>query len=115
MQNHEEVYNRLKQKKAERRDMKGSVKDALDQNMRYQEILEKMAELRIEKKSIENEIMSQAIDQGKLESLAVDIKSDTELLSDIVLNKFIAQEPVEIIDEVNVTWVPVFSVRFKKS
>lgn len=115
MQSHEEIYNRLKVKKAERRDLKESVRNELEQNKRYQEILDQMAELRTEKKAIENDVMNQAIDRGKLDELAVDIKTDTELLSDVVLNKILANEACEIVDEMNVTWVPLFSVKFKKS
>ena len=115
MQNHEEIYNRLKVKKAERRDLKESVSNELEQHKRYQEILDQMAELRTEKKAIENDVMNQAIDRSKLEELAVDIKTDSELLSDVVLNKIMANESCEIIDEMNVTWVPLFSVKFKKN
>lgn len=115
MQNHEEIYNRIKVKKAEKRDLNESVRNELEQHARYQEILDKMAELRTEKKAIENDVMNQAIDRSKLDELALDIKTDTELLSDVVLNKILANETCEIVDEMNVTWVPLFSVRFKKN
>lgn len=109
-----EVYNRLKLKKAQRKDLKTSFQDELKNNAKYQEILEKLNELKLEKKSIENEILSREIDRAKLEELSVDIKTDTEMLTDIALNMFLAQEPVEIVDEVNVKWMPVFTVRFRK-
>src|SRR5678809_1252250 len=108
-----DVYNRLKLKKAERKDLKTSFQDELKNNTKYQEILEKMAELRQEKKSIENEILSREMDKAKLEELNLDIKTDTEMLTDIALNMFLAQEPVEIVDEVNNKWTPVFTVRFR--
>ncbi len=114
MQDLQNVYARLKEKKARRRDLRTSFQDELKNNARYQEILEKLVELKIEKKSIENEILSQAADRAQLEELAIDIKADNEMLTDITLNMFLANQPVEIVDEVNMKWVPVFAVRFKK-
>lgn len=115
MQSLEEVYARLKGKKAERRDLKASFQDALKNNARYQAILEEMLKLRVEKKAIENEIFAHELDKAKLEEVSLDIKTDTELLTDIVLNKFLANEAVELVDEINIRWVPAFSVRFKKA
>ncbi len=109
-----DVYNRLKLKKAERKDLRTSFQDELKNNAKYQELTEKLAELRQEKKSIENEILSRELDRAKLEELSLDIKTDTEMLTDIALNMFLAQEPVEIVDDVNVKWTPVFTVRFRK-
>lgn len=109
-----EVYNRLKMKKAERKDLRTSFQDELKNHAKYQELVDKLAELRQEKKSIENEILSREMDKAKLEELNLDIKTDNEMLTDITLNMFLAQEPVEIIDEVNNKWTPVFAVRFRK-
>lgn len=109
-----DVHNRLQLKKAQRKDLKTSFQDELKNNARYQEILEKMAELKQEKKSIENEILSQQMDRAKLEELNIDIKSDTEMLTDIAINMLLANEVVEIVDDYNAKWAPVFSVRFKK-
>ncbi|MFZ2681997.1 MAG: hypothetical protein WAZ14_02810 [Patescibacteria group bacterium] len=109
-----EVYNRLKMKKAERKDLRTSIQDELKNDKRYQDLIEKINELKIEKKSIENEIMSRELDRAKLEELNLDIKTDVEMLTDITLNMFLAQEPVEIVDEVNNKWTPVFAVRFRK-
>lgn len=108
-----EIYARLKDKKARRRDMTKMFQDELAAHPRYQEILEEIAKLREEKKSIENEIRAQA-DLAEYEGLKIDIKNDNELLADVALNLYVAQEPVEIVDEYNVRWVPIFGVRFKK-
>jgi len=115
MQSIEEVYTRLKTKKAERKDLRTSFQDQLRNSAQYTEISEKIAELKLQKKAIENEILSQEMDKAKLEEINVDIKSDAELLTDICLNKFIAGEPVQYVDEISVTWVPAFQVRFIKS
>lgn len=108
-----EVHARLKQKKSQRRDMNKMVQDQLSVHPRYQELMEEIAKLREEKKSIENELRTPA-DSQELEALKADIKTDHEMLADIALNLYIANEPVEIMDEYNVRWVPVFAVRFKR-
>lgn len=109
-----EVYNRLKLKKAQRKDLKTSFQDELKNNKTYQEKLEQLKVLKSELKSIENEVLSRELDKAKLEELNLDIKTDVEMLTDITLNMFLAQEPVEIVDDVNAKWTPVFQVRFKK-
>lgn len=109
----EAVYKRLQEKKKKRRDLNRSFQDELSVNARYQEISEELQKLREEKKGIENQVRS-AADIAELEALKADIKGDQEMLSDIALNKFLAQENVEILDDLNVRWVPAFSVRFKK-
>lgn len=110
-----EIYSRLKLKKAERKDLKTTFQDALKNNKRYQEILDEMMKLRIEKKAIENEILATEIDKAKLEELNLDIKTDSELISDVALTMYVQGEPVEITDDFNVRWVPAFRVTFKKS
>lgn len=109
----ESVYKRLQEKKRKRRDLNKSFQDELSVHPRYQEIVEELKKLREEKKAIENEVRSPAA-ISELEALKGDIKGDMEMLSDIALNKFLAQENVEIVDEMNTRWVPAFSVRFKK-
>lgn len=115
MQSIHEIYHRLKTKKAERKDLKTSFQDALKNNKRYQELLEEMLKLRMEKKAIENEILATEMDRAKMEELNLDIKTDTEMISDIALTMYVQGEPVEITDDYNVRWVPAFRVSFKKS
>lgn len=89
--------------------------DQLRNHAQYQELTDKIAELKLQRKAIENEILARELDKAKLEEMNVDIKSDHELLTDICLNKFLASEPVEIVDEIQVKWVPAFTVKFIKS
>ena len=109
----EAVYKRLQVLKKRRRELSKSFRDELSVNARYGEIVEEMQKLREEKKGIENTVRT-AGDQAEMEALKADIRGDQEMLSDMSLNKFLAQENVEIVDEMNVRWVPAFSVRFKK-
>jgi hypothetical protein len=111
----EEVFSRFMQSKKELRDLKRSYKDALHNSQQYQELLDQQAELKVKKKMIENEILTEIMDKARHEELSVGIKTDAELLSDIALNKYVAGENVEIVDEYNNRLVPQFKVIFKKS
>ena len=111
----QELHQRLQEKKAQRKDIKQSFQDQLRNNKRYMEIIEEMEKLRSEKKAIENEILNRDVDVEKLEELTVDIKTDVILLADVALNMYISNQSVEIVDEQNARWVPLFTVRFKKS
>lgn len=110
-----EVYDRLKQKKADRREIKTSFKDALAGDSRYTDICEQIEVLKEQKKAIETEVLGRDMDQSRLEELNVDIKTDTELLADLALSLYVSGETVEITDEYNSKLVPSFKVTFKKS
>lgn len=90
------------------------VKDELAQNERYQEILEEMENLRTEKKTIEITVKESSPNEAaRIDELAVEIKSNEELLSDLAFNLLMANETVEIEHEEN-RYTPKFTVRFKK-
>lgn len=110
----QEVHARLTAKKRERRELKQSFQDELRNNARHEEIIEELKKLRAEKKSLENELASRELDREKLDEIASDIATDVVLLADIALNMYVKSEPVEIVDELNIRWVPQFSVRFKR-
>lgn len=109
-----EIHNRLQEKKSQRREIKQSFQDILRNNARYMEIVEEIQKLRAEKKGIENEILSRDLDMDRLEEIGNDIKTDVLLLADVALNMYVSNQTVEIVDEYNARWVPLFSVRFKK-
>ena len=110
-----DVFERMKAKRKERSDIAKAFKDALLHDASYQQTLENIKKLREQKKSIENQAWAQsASDAEKLDLLALDLKSDKQLLSDIALNMFMAGKTVEVIDEYSTRWVPNFSVTFTK-
>lgn len=111
----QELHQRLQEKKSQRREIKQSFQDQLRNNKRYMEIIEEIQKLRDEKKSIENEILNKDVDVERLEELVADIKTDVILLADVALNMYVSNQTVEIVDEQNARWVPLFTVRFKKS
>ena len=111
----QETYNDLQVAKIERRDINKMMQDELAHSARYKEINEDMKRLREEKKSIENDVKSNALkDAQRMDDLKLEIMSLNELLSDLSLNMYIAKEQVEILDAANQRWVPSFRVAFKK-
>lgn len=110
-----DIHARLKEKKRERKELLKAFKDELAHNPRHAQIVEQMKILKEEKKSIENQAWSQSsADAQKVDLLALDIKSDKELLADVALNMMVAGEKVEVIDDLNQRWTPEFSVNMKK-
>lgn len=114
MQSLEQVYKRLQKSKAKRRELNKSIRDELTQEQRYQKLTEEIKKLRDERKSIENEIKAHTASPQELDELKADIQTDQELLADIALNLFMENQSVEILDEHDQRWVPLFSVKFVK-
>ena len=111
----QQVYQRLNENKARLRELRKMMKDELAHDSRYQELIEEAKVLREEKKSIENTIHGNNMNESnEIEELKTDIASDTELLADIALNMYVDGETVEITDELDRKWVPQFKVTFKK-
>lgn len=111
-----EVHQRIQQNKAERRELNKIFKDEVRNHARHTELVEQIQTLKEEKKGIEDEIHANALgDAQKLDELRIEIQTDIELISDIALNMYVNKEPVEIVDENDQKWTPVFVVKFEKS
>jgi DNA repair exonuclease SbcCD ATPase subunit len=110
-----EVYKRIEEHKARRKEIHKMLNDELAQHERFNQIKEEQKVLRDEKKSIEQDIKAGVGEYAELEDLKLDIATDQELLSDIALNMYAKDEAVEITDDHDQTWYPVFKVTFKKS
>lgn len=110
----DEVYARQQENKKQLREQKKAINDALAQDERYKEIVEQMKALRVEKKAIEENIITPK-EREDMEDLKSEISADKELLSDIALNQYIANEVVEVVDEYDQKHVPRFSVKFIKA
>lgn len=97
------------------RELNKMFRDELRNNSEYQAVVDEFETLREKKKSIESAVRaaSQAA-LANLDLLKIDVKSYTEMLSDVALNKYAANENIEIVDENNVRWLPSFTVKFKK-
>lgn len=110
-----EIHGRIKDTKQEKKKINDVFKDALAQSKPYQDVLDEMKALKIKKEQIVTAIRADfSQEMEKMERLAEGIKSDVELLSDMALTKLMKGETVEITDENDVKYEPVFRVSFKK-
>lgn len=115
MQNIQEIFDRIQTVKKQQKDIKSSYRDTLKQNGEYQEIEEKMRTLRARRKQIEGSIKSDFSEEfTKLDDIKIDLASDYELLSDAALTTMMKGETVEVKDEYDNAYQPIFAVRFKK-
>jgi hypothetical protein len=105
----------MQAKKKERKELTKMFQDELKHKGEYTELVKEIKLLREKKKSIEDQAKANALsDVGKLDVLALEIKDQSQMLSDIAMTKFLNRETVELVDEDDARLVPVFSVKFKK-
>lgn len=110
------VFARIKETKRKQKEIRALYKDELTQHKEYQELLEKLDNLKARKKSIEADIKADLAGEiQKLEAYKMHIQNDNELMSDLAINQLMSGETVELVDENDQKYEPVFTVRFKKA
>mgnify|MGYP001806537412 CR=1 FL=1 len=110
-----EVFKRLQEQQKVQRDLKKMYREALAVNGNYHEVLEELEALKIKKKQIESAVKSDLKEEfDKLEGLKLNIAGDKQMLSDIALTQLTKGEEVKVIDENQVEYEPLFTVRFLK-
>jgi len=115
MQNIQEIFTRIQVAKKTKKDLEVAFKDALSTSLEYQEIGEKLTTLREKKKQIEATIKEQfAGELTKIDDLKIDIASDMEMMSDIAMTIIMKGETIEIKDQYDNEYEPIFKVNFKK-
>jgi hypothetical protein len=116
MQELKDVHTRIRAKKEEKKKINEIYRDALAASKPYQDLLDSVRDLRAKKLQLENEIRTGFMQEiEKMERLALDIKGDMEILSDMALTMVMKGETVEITDEYDVKYEPVFKISFKKA
>lgn len=112
----QEIFNRIQANKKKQKDIKTLYKDALKNSLDYQDTLSKLSALRDKKKKVEAGIRDQyASEFAKFDKLEMDIKADSELLTDAAMTMMMKGERVEVQDEYKNVYDPLFSVKFKKA
>ncbi len=111
-----EIHSRIRAKKDERKKVNVIFRDVLSQSKPYQDVLEEIKKLKVKKTQIETELRS---DFGKemeqLERLAIDLKSDEVLLTDLSLTMLMKGQPLDLTDEYDVKYEPNFKITYKKT
>jgi hypothetical protein len=112
----QQVFDRMKGKKAEARKLKALYKDALAQSRQYQDIMGTLIDVKAKKQAIEAEIKAGLeSEMQELERINADLAADNQLMSDLALSTLMRGETVEVKDaETDQAYEPSFSVRFKK-
>ncbi|EKE15575.1 MAG: hypothetical protein ACD_11C00133G0006 [uncultured bacterium] len=116
MQNIQEIFIKMREMKKEQKDLKDMYKDALVQANEYEEIVEKMKELREKKKQIETRIQAEMGKAWqKLDDIKYEMETQKEMMSDIAMTTLMKGEKVEVKDEYENPYEPIFKVNFKKT
>ena len=111
-----EVFTRVNGSKKEKKQLNDTYREALTQSKPYQDVLDELRSLKAKKLQMETAIRQDFVQEmEKIERLALDIKGDLEMLSDMALTKMMKGETVEITDDNDVSYQPVFKVTFKKA
>jgi hypothetical protein len=115
MANIQEVFDRIQKTKKEQKELKNMYRDALNNSGSYQRSQEELKKLKEEKKKYEDGIKQEfASEFDKLEILKNELMNDSQLLSDMVMTQVAKGQKVEIKDEYETQYEPIFSVKFKK-
>ncbi len=110
------VFARIKDTKRKQKEIRAQYKDMLAQDNEYQELIEKLDALKARKKEIEGAIKAELQSEfQKLDAYKMHIQNDNELMSDLAINQLMSGETVELVDENDQKYEPIFSVRFKKA
>lgn len=116
MQDIQTIFNHIQEIKKEQKKIRTGYREALSGSSEYQEIAEKLKTLRERRKQIETSIKQDFDSEWtKLEDYAIDLESEATLLSDAALSKLMKGETVQVSDEYNNNYEPIFSVKFKKA
>lgn len=111
-----ELHERVKVKKAEKKKVSQIVRDVFDQSKPYAELMEQLEELKVKRLQLQNEIRAGLMSEvEQLDRLALDIQTDVVLMSDLALTKLMKGETIELSDENDIKYEPVFKVTFKKA
>lgn len=116
MQDIQSIFNRIKEIKKEVKEINKIYKEALSNSADYKGISEELKIGKEKKKGIEDLIKADFNKEfERLDILKADLESEKILLNDAALTKLMSGETVEITDEYNTKYEPIFSVNFKKA
>lgn len=116
MKDLQEVFNDLQDAKKNVKEIRKEYKDVLSHDSEYQDLLDEMKDLREQKKNYEiSAQQSMGARWEELEDMKTEVKSMQEMISDISLSSLMKGETVEIRDQYDSLYEPVYNVSFKKA
>lgn len=116
MQDLNEIFKRMNDEKKERKRIQDIYKDLLANSKPYQDAVDALSDAKTKKQQIEASIRAEMpTEMDELDRLKQSLDANKQMLTDLALTKMMKGETVEIVDEQETTYEPIFSVRFKKS
>jgi len=115
MQNVQELFDKVQELKKEQKEIKREYKDALTNANEYEETAEKFKEIKEKKKQLET-ITQQRLgarwDQYEKNKASIDEIS--QMITDVAMNTLMEGKTVEIKDQFDNSYEPVYKITFKK-
>lgn len=109
-----EALLNLAKTKQERKELKKIIADVFEQSQPYRETMDQFLQVKAKKGQLEAEMMAgMPTEQEKLEKLDQEIKSASELVSDMALSLYMKGENVEIETD-GAKYEPKIKVSFKR-
>ena len=116
MQDVQQVFLRLQDHKAKLKQLNEEFKQELQEVPEYLALSEQKTKLNEEINQIKSSVKDRNPELiNKIEDLKIDIASDKEMLSDMILNKYVAGESIELKDEYENNYQLSFSFTAKKA
>jgi hypothetical protein len=116
MVNLQEVFDRIQVAKKEQKEIRTLYRDALANSVEYQKVSEDYEKIKQKKKEIvDNVKVDFRPEFDRIEELKIAITDDSLMMSDIALTSYLKGEPLEITDQNQSQYEPIFSVKFKKT
>lgn len=110
------VFKHIQEIKQRQRSIKKEYRDALAQDGEYQDLLEKLKDQKTRKQQLELKAQESL---GRLwaehDELKDELASEQELLSDLAMKTLMEGKTVEVSDDNDIKYEPLFSVKFKRA
>lgn len=109
-----DVYRRLQTARKKQKELRDMYKDALTHSKSYQEVKDELEKLLEKKRRIETAVKADFVqEQAQIDKLALGMTTDKQLLTDMALTQLMKGQTVEITED-DVSYEPIFNVKFKK-
>ncbi len=116
MKDLQDVFSRIQATKQQQKEIKTQYRDALDASQEYKEVTEKIQGYKLRKKQIEDNVKAElGSAYERLEVLKRDLEMDREMMTDIAISSLMKGETVEVKDNFDNVYEPIFKVSFKKT
>lgn len=116
MKNIQEIFSEIKIITKDQKDIRREYKDALTQTDNYEETIEKLDEMKKEKKKLEEMVQGQMGSRwDKLDEMKDKLSELKQMQSDVAMSTLMSGKAVEVTDEYDNVYEPIFAVSFKKT